>query len=97
MKSEFEILISFRTPDGFKACGQYFLGKDKAFAEEVFAGLAGREDIGDKCVLHLDLMETTDGLPVKVRSVSCKLSELCANCEYITRELFRVHAVERPD
>lgn len=90
-------MISFRTPDGFKVCGQYFLGKDSHFAESVFASLTGCEDTGDKGVLHLDLMETRDSLPVKVKSISCKLSELCANCEHITRELFRVHAVERPD
>ena len=93
MKSEFDILISFRTPDGFRVCGQYFLGKDPKFAEEVFAGLTGSEDAIDQAILHLDLMETTDGLPVKVRSVGCKLSELCANCQHITRELFRVHAI----
>lgn len=97
MKSEYDVLISFRTPDGFKVCGQYFLGKDRGFAESVFTGLIGREDIIDTAVLHLDLMETRDGLPIKIRSVSCKLSELCANCEYITKELFRVHAVERPN
>lgn len=94
MKSEFELLISFRTPDGFKACGQYFLGKDRIFAETVFDGLNGRQDLADNAMLHLDLLEITEDLPVKVKTISCKLSELCENCQHITRELFRLHAIE---
>jgi len=97
MKSEFDILISFRTPDGFKVCGQYFLGSDPVFAESVFEGLTGSKDTADQAVLQLDLLETKGDLPVKVRSLGCKLSELCENCAYIIRELFRVHAVERHD
>jgi hypothetical protein len=94
MKSEFNILISFRTPDGFKNCGQYFLGKDRPLAEDIFKGLTGREDPDDKAVLHLDLVETSDGLPVRVKTICCRLSELCSNCQHITRELFRAHAIE---
>lgn len=93
MKSEFDMLISFRTPDGFKICGQYFLGNDRDFAQMVFAGLKGVDDAGDSALLHLDLMERSDGLPVKVNTISCKLSELCQNCQHLTRALFRRHAI----
>ena len=93
MKSAFDLWISFRTPEGFRACGSYFLGNDRAFAETVFAGLIGRDDADDQAVLHLDLMETSGDLPVRVKTVSCKLSELCANCQHITRELFRAYAI----
>jgi len=79
-------LISFRTPDGFKVCGQYFLGKDQKLADALFNSLTGREYIPEKAVLHLDLLETKDSLPVKIRTIGCKLTELCANCEHITRE-----------
>lgn len=95
MKTEFELLISFRTPAGFKVCGQYFLGSDPEIAEDIFAGLTGYTDMNDKAMLHLDLMEISDGIPLKIKTLSCRLSELCANCEYITRELFRVHAVSQ--
>lgn len=94
MKRNFEILISFRTPQGFRACGQYFLGKDRAFAEQVFNGLTGRQDIDDNAVIHLDLLELTDCLPEKVKTISCRLNELGENCRYITRELFRSDAIE---
>lgn len=93
MKSDFDILISFRTPEGFKVCGQYFLGKDRTFAEGVFSGLTGRKDQDGHTVLQLDLMETVNDIPVKVKTISCKLSELCGNCQHITRELFRMHAI----
>jgi len=94
MESALELLISFRTPDGFQAIGQYFLGKDKLIAEEIFAGLKGRADIDDSAVLHLDLLEITDGLPAKVNMISCRMNELCENCQHITRELFRLNAIE---
>lgn len=93
MKNEFHILISFRTPEGFKVCGQYFLGQNSQFAQQVFAGLKG-EVSEDKAMLHLDLIESTDGIPAQVKTVSCRLSELCANCEHITRELFRLYAIK---
>ncbi|OCX53731.1 hypothetical protein BEL04_05420 [Mucilaginibacter sp. PPCGB 2223] len=93
MNSNFDILISFRTPSGFKVCAQYFLGRDPELAETVFAGLSGKDDISDNAVLHLDLVETRDELPVKVKTIGCRLSELCANCQHITRELFRANAI----
>jgi len=97
MNSNFDILISFRTPSAFKICGQYFLGRDSNFAERVFAGLAGREDNSDQAVLHLDLIETKDDIPVKVKTIGCKLSELGDNCQHITRELFRQSAIDTTD
>lgn len=93
MESQYDILISFRTPDGFKVCGQYFLGKDPNFANALFSNLTGRDDMPEKAILHIDLMETKDSLPVKIKTIGCKFSELCANCEHITRQLFRLHAV----
>ena len=94
MESEFELLMSFRTPNGFKAFGQYFLGKDRFIAEAIFAGLKGREDLDDSAVLHLDLLEIREGLPAKVQMISCRLNELCENTQHITRELFRLNAIE---
>jgi hypothetical protein len=96
MKSEFDLLISFRTPKGFQVCGQYLLGSDQAFAENLFDSLTGRQDKSDDAILHLDLMEKSGELPVRIRTIGCKLSELCANCERVTRELFRLHALD-PD
>ncbi|MGN6180784.1 MAG: hypothetical protein ACTHNW_16495 [Mucilaginibacter sp.] len=93
METNFDILISFRTPSGFKVCGQYFLGSHRELAESIFASLNGYEDVDEQAVLHLDLVETAGDLPQKVRTIGCKLSELCGNCQYITRALFRAGAI----
>jgi hypothetical protein len=93
MKTEFDLMISFRTPNGFKRCAQYFLGHDRNFAESVFAQLTGSQDQADQAVLNLDLLETDGDVPVKVKTIGCKLSELCGNCEIMTRALFRKHAI----
>lgn len=97
MKPEFELMISFRTPDGFKRCGQYFLGHDRDFAESVFHQLKGSEALNKSTMLHLDLIETPGLLPARVKTIGCKLSELSANCELITRELFRKNAIHEDD
>ncbi|OOQ60395.1 hypothetical protein [Mucilaginibacter pedocola] len=97
MKAEFDLMISFRTPDGFKQCGQYFLGHDREFADSVFKRLAGDEDIMDSAVLHIDLVETSGSLPANIVTIGCKLSELSANCELVTRELFRKHAIREDE
>lgn len=94
MKSHFDLMISFRTPDGYKVCRQYFLGYDRQFAEQVFGSLKGIPVNEGESMLHLDLMETNDGLLVKVKSLGCKLSELCGNCQLVTTELFRLHAID---
>jgi hypothetical protein len=93
MNTNFDILISFRTPSGFRLCGQYFLGKDRELAEMIFSGLQGKEDSLDKAILHFDLMETMNDIPLKIRSIGCKLDELSLNSQHITREIFRANAI----
>lgn len=97
MNTNFDILISFRTPTGFKVCGQYFLGQHRDLAEIIFSGLEGKEDSLDKAMLHLDLLETVDDIPLKFRSIGCKLSELSANIEHITKGIFRANAISTDD
>lgn len=94
MKKDFKILISLRTPSGFNTCAEYFLGSDKEFAESVFGGLTGRQDINNNAVLHLDLLESIDDVPARIKTVSCTLGELSVNCRHIIRELFRLYAIE---
>ena len=86
-------MVSFRTPTGFKICGQFPLGPERTFAEQVFSGLKGREDLSDSAVLHLDLVESVNDLPQKIKTLGCKLDELSGNYQYITTELFRVNAI----
>jgi hypothetical protein len=93
MKRDFKILISMRTPSGFNTCAEYFLGADREFAESVFSGLTGRKDVNNSAILHLDLLESVDDVPVRIKTVGCTLGELSANCQYIIRELFCLHAI----
>jgi hypothetical protein len=95
MKRDFKILVSLRTPSGFNTCAEYSLGSGREFAESVFGGLKGRKDVNNNAVLHLDLLESVDDVPVRIKTVSCTLGELSANCQYIIRELFRLHLVNQ--
>lgn len=89
METQFYILLSLKTPEGFDTYGQYFFGNDREAAEVLFHSLSGNRDSDTTALLHIDLMETVDELPVKIRSVSCTLDELGHNTKIIARETFR--------
>jgi hypothetical protein len=94
MKTQFYILLSLKTPQGFVDYGQYFLGDTREAAYGLFRQLKGIETIKDTCMLHIDLMETVDGLPVKIKTICCTLDELAFNCKLIAREIFRLKNLE---
>jgi|SRR6185312_8429512 len=94
MKTQFYILLSLKTPQGFVNYGQYFFGDDREDAYQLFGQLKGSAVIKDNCLLHIDLMETVDELPVKIKTTCCTLEELGANCKLIAREIFRLKNLE---
>lgn len=87
MKTQFYILLSLKTQQGFVDFGQYFFGNDREAAYELFGQLKGSATIKDTCLLHIDLMETVDELPVKIKTICCTLEELGCNCKLIARDL----------
>jgi hypothetical protein len=89
MKTQFYILMSLRTSGGFETYGQYFFGDDELTANKLFAVLNGNQDLEGNNPLHIDLMETVNNLPVKVKSISCTIDQLSANVKLITKEIFR--------
>lgn len=89
MKTQFYILLSLKTPDGFENYGQYFFGNDWQAAYALFAELEGSEKIAPNCPLHIDLMETVDELPVRIKTICCTLDQLAENSKKIAREIFR--------
>lgn len=89
MRTVFYIICRLRTADGFEAYGSFNLGNDRGFAHELFDKLQGRGLPQETDVLHLDLMETRDGLPVNLKVISCTAEELAANCKCITKEMFK--------
>jgi hypothetical protein len=97
METQFYIMLSLKTVDGFTDYGQYFFGNDREAAYELFGQLKGNKKIGDTCLLHIDLMETIDELPVKVKTICCNLDELAYNCKLIAREIFRLKNLEELD
>lgn len=92
METQFYILLSLKTKQGFVNYGQYFLGDDRSAANELFDQLKGDRDLA--APLHIDLMETVAELPVRIKTICCSLDELGANCKLITRELFRLKNLE---
>ena len=94
MKTQFYILLSLKTPQGFTDFGQYFFGNDREAAYGLFGQLKGAEQLRDGCLLHIDLMETVNDLPVKIKTICCTLDELGHNCKLIAREIFRLKNLE---
>lgn len=89
MKTNFYIVMNMKTAGGFEAYGRYYIGHDRDFANDLFGQLKGSSILGKEDVLHLDLMETTNGLPLNIHVINCTLAELGENCKIITRELFK--------
>jgi hypothetical protein len=94
METQFYILLSLKTPQGFVDYGQYFFGNDEHAAHDLFGHLKGDDTLRDTCLLHIDLMETVNELPVKIKTICCTLDELGANCKLIAREIFRLKNLE---
>jgi hypothetical protein len=90
MKTLFYILLSLKTPDGFETYGQYSFGDEWQAAYDLFGQLKGSDKLPDQAVFHIDLMETIDELPVKIKAISCTLDELGWNSRLIAREIFRL-------
>jgi hypothetical protein len=90
METTFYILLSLKTLHGYDIYGQYFLGDHKEAASNLFAKFKGSLDIDDPLLLHIDLMETANEFPVKIKSICCTLDELSYNVKLISREIFRI-------
>ncbi len=97
MKTQFYILLSLKTTGGFLDYGQYFFGDNREAAYGLFRQLKGSGDIKDNCLLHIDLMETVNELPVKIKTICCTLEELGYNCKLIAREIFRLNNLEEKE
>lgn len=94
MQRRFYIILSLKTPTGFAEYGQYYFGNDRHAADELFNTLQGSRDVAEHLPLHIDLMETINELPVKIKTIGCTLDELAYNTKLITREVFRLKNLE---
>jgi hypothetical protein len=89
MKRTFYIVLNIRTAGGFESYGRFFLGNDREFAYRLFSKLEGNTAVAEKDVIHMDLMEASEGLPLNIRMKSCRIEELALNCKIITKEIFK--------
>jgi hypothetical protein len=94
MRTNFYVVLRLRTINGFESYGSFNLGNDREFAYGLFHQMKGREFLNETDVLHMDLMETKDGLPVNLLVISCTAEELAANVKCITREMFKLLNLE---
>jgi hypothetical protein len=91
MESQFYVLLSLKTPAGFITYGQYELGNEQEAAYDLFDQLKGDDQIPEYSLLHIDLMEMKNGLPVKIKTISCTLDELSLNSKIIAKTVFRLN------
>lgn len=89
MDSPFYLLISLKTPKNYEPFGEFDLGYDRESAHALFDSLEGNPEIDEYCRFDIDLIETVDTLPEKIRSKCCRLEELGVNTEKIALEILR--------
>jgi len=89
METPFYLLFSLKTQSGYAPFGEFELSADRDLAYLLFDSLEGDIELKETCHFHIDLIETVEALPEKIRSKCCKLDELGENMKLIAREAFR--------
>lgn len=89
MDSKFYLEVNMKTANGFERFGCFDLGSDRIFATRLFADMAGRPAYDDTSMLHLDLVEKKNDLPMSMQVITCTAEQLGYNIKYLTRELFK--------
>lgn len=89
MKTSFFILLSQKNHEVFTGFGEFWLGSDATEASEVFGLLEGSNELEDQALIHFDLVETVDGLPIKINITCCTLDQYARNCKTIVKEIFK--------
>ncbi|HVU94235.1 MAG TPA: hypothetical protein VHE34_03385 [Puia sp.] len=89
MTTEYFVICRLRTAGGFEAYGNFSLGGDCDFATELFGKLRGCHLPRETDSLHLDLVESRNGIPTNLQVISCTADEIAANCKVITKEMFK--------
>lgn len=97
MNSRYYLLLSLKTPTGYDAYGQYFLGNDSQVANQLFNQLQGSRQPQGNVLLYIDMMETVNELPQKIKTIGCTLDELAHNTKIIAREIFKLKNLEEMD
>jgi hypothetical protein len=94
MKTTFYIVLNMKRGDAFEVLAKFFIGNDREFAYQLFAEMDGDDHVRESDILHLDLVETVEGLPVNMKVINCRLEQVAANCRTITKEVFKARNLE---
>ena len=94
MKHTFHIMLNMKTPNGFESIGKFCIGSNREVSNALYAMLQGKDSLQESDILHMDLVETIDSLPVNIQVISCTLEEFAANCKVIIKELFKLVNLE---
>lgn len=95
MEIRFSIVVTLDTPTGKKSFGSFELGTEKETANKIFGALQGKLDPLSSHYISMELREEIVGLPVPVGILYCRLEELKVNTAIITREIFKLHHLEK--
>ena len=94
-ESKYYIELHIKTGNDFQCYGKFFLGKNRKLANDISQKLKGSKNVTDKTILHLDLVEAKNELPINIQMISCSLDELAENSKIITKEIFKFSNLEQ--
>lgn len=94
MEKSYCLVFNIKTGKGYEPYAKFFLGEDASFAQEVFQKLKGKRNPNNKCMLQIDFMESSNGLPMHLEVMSCSLEEMSENFVFITKEVFKKSSME---
>jgi hypothetical protein len=95
METIFKIVVNMRTLEGMAEIGNFFVGNETEFAENMFSSLKGNPVLPGDTKLRLDLIRKEEFLlPVCLKSICCTLDEYAENCKLIARDVFKYFTLE---
>ena len=94
METQFYIELTLKTAKGVESFAKFFMGDNREKAYDIFTKLIGTNIVNEKNLLHIDFIETIEGLPVNLKMITCTLDQLADNCKLITKELFKLKNLE---
>ena len=94
METQFYIELTLKTYKGVESFAKFFMGENREKAYTIFTKLTGTDVVHEKNLLHIDFIETIEGLPVNLKMITCTLDQLDDNCKLITKELFKLKNLE---
>ena len=95
MKTRFYIIVEMKVSDGIVDYGRFYIGDELEFANDLYDRLDAHLDPESQFMLHINLIEKSNGTSVLKQSKGCSLESFTENCRLITRETFRFLNLEK--